>query len=96
MATDKGKAAVEASLRQAPIIRSDPNEGDSVNKEVLVAGVNPQHNLASPKDQLVAGQSDQQNLTSTYEKTLRSQGLRSSRQSMLVAGVGFEPTTFRL
>lgn len=96
MATDRGRSAVEASLRQSPMFEDGSDTHDSENKVALVAGARKSRDLAKPETPLVAGKSNQRKLTHAYEKTLPKQGLHSRCQEALVAGVGFEPTTFRL
>ena len=89
MATKGDKLLVESGLS---FINQSRQDDDSVNKDDMVAGErNTQMLLDSSvkQDKLVAGKRKTSNLSS------KNDGKKECKVSM-VAGVGFEPTTFRL
>jgi len=88
MASAGERATVEEQLKNAP----DLDGADSDKSAETVAG----KDLDQKQVKLVAGVRNRHYLRSTYEKALINQGDDSKKQLKLVAGVGFEPTTFRL
>jgi len=88
MATASDRAKVEEQLKNAP----DLDGADSDKSAETVAG----KDLDQKQVKLVAGVRNRHYLRAAHKKALINQGDDSKRQLKLVAGVGFEPTTFSL
>ncbi len=88
IATASDRASVERELKNTPNL---DKHNDTKNGKTVTG-----RDLHNQQVKLVAGEVRQHYLRSAYTKALLEQGFDDDRQLKLVAGVGFEPTTFRL